>query len=168
VTAADDDAGAANAKGQSTPSGNTQFQFHAAKLDFASTSYDWLVVAGAKAQYKGTGTVNGNGEFGFLLTATDGDVKGGSGVDKFRIKIWNKATGKHGVRQRVGRISRHRLRQPAADRRWKHRHPELEVAQLLFPMRALAMSARISVRGCRSGVSRQLCRMLRMSPSFTM
>jgi len=80
-------------KGQSTPSGNTQFQFHAAKFDFASTSYDWLVIAGPKAQYKGTGTVNGTGQFGFLLTATDGDLNGGGGVDKFRIKIWNKATG---------------------------------------------------------------------------
>lgn len=80
-------------KGQSTPSGNTQFQFHAAKFDFASTSYDWLVIAGPKAQYKGTGTVNGTGQFGFLLTATDGDINGGGGVDKFRIKIWNKATG---------------------------------------------------------------------------
>jgi DNA/RNA endonuclease G (NUC1) len=80
-------------KGQSTPSGNTQFQLHEAKFDFSSTSLDWLVVAGAKAQYKGTGTVNGTGQFGFLVTATDGDVAGGGGVDKFRIKIWDKVTG---------------------------------------------------------------------------
>jgi len=37
--------------------------------------------------------MNGTGEFGFLLTATDGDAKGGGGVDKFRIKIWDKETG---------------------------------------------------------------------------
>jgi hypothetical protein len=49
------------------------------------------VVAGAKAQYKGTGTVNGAGNYGFLLTATDGQVSGGGGLDKFRIKIWDKA-----------------------------------------------------------------------------
>ena len=46
------------------------------------------MVAGAKAQYKGTGTVNGAGNYSFLLTATDGQLPGGGAVDKFRIKIW--------------------------------------------------------------------------------
>jgi len=46
------------------------------------------VIAGAKAQYKGTGTLNGVPGYEFLLTATDGQVGGGGGVDKFRIKIW--------------------------------------------------------------------------------
>lgn len=55
--------------------------------------YDWLVVAGAKAQFKGSGTINGSGDYGFLLTATDGEANGGRDVDKFRIKIWDKATG---------------------------------------------------------------------------
>ncbi len=27
-----------------------------------------------------------------MLTAVDGDINGGGGVDQFRIKIWNKAT----------------------------------------------------------------------------
>jgi hypothetical protein len=48
---------------------------------------------GAKAQYKGSGTINGAGDYGFLLTATDGQVSGGGGVDKFRIKIVDKAAG---------------------------------------------------------------------------
>jgi hypothetical protein len=51
------------------------------------------VVAGAKAQYKGTGTVNGSGTYGFLLTAIDGALPGGGGQDKFRLKIWDKTTG---------------------------------------------------------------------------
>lgn len=34
--------------------------------------------------------MNGGGSYGFLLTATDGQVAGGGGVDKFRIKIWDK------------------------------------------------------------------------------
>jgi hypothetical protein len=80
-------------KGANVPTGNTQFQFHAAGLDFKSTAYEWLVVAGAKAQYKGAGTINGTGNYGFLLTATDGQVNGGGGTDKFRIKIWDVATG---------------------------------------------------------------------------
>lgn len=39
---------------------------------FHSVSYEWLVISGARAQYKGVGTVNGAGAYGFLLTATDG------------------------------------------------------------------------------------------------
>jgi len=46
-------------------------------------------VAGTKAQYKGSGTVNGAGNFGFLLTAIDGSKV----PDTFRIKIWNISTG---------------------------------------------------------------------------
>jgi len=79
-------------KGASAPDGNTEFQFKAGDLNFHSSSYQWLVVAGAKAQYKGVGTINGSGNYGFLLTATDGQIAGG-GVDKFRIKIWDKTAG---------------------------------------------------------------------------
>jgi hypothetical protein len=79
-------------KGATTPTGQTEFQFKVADLNFHSTTYQWLVVAGARAQYKGTGTINGEGEYGFLLTAIDGALPGGGGEDKFRIKIWDKAT----------------------------------------------------------------------------
>ena len=75
------------------PTGNTEFQFKVADLNFKSTSYDWLVIAGSKAQYKGTGTINGAGGFGFMLTAIDGQVNGGGGVDRFRIKIWDQNNG---------------------------------------------------------------------------
>lgn len=76
-------------KGQSTPDGNTEFQFKAGDLNFHSSSYQWLVVAGARAQFKGEGTINGNEHYGFMLTAIDGQINGGGGVDKFRIKIWD-------------------------------------------------------------------------------
>jgi hypothetical protein len=79
--------------GASVPTGQTQFKFHVANLNFQSTSYQWLVIAGARAQYKGTGTINGSRNYGFMLTAIDGQLPGGDGVDKFRIKIWDKATG---------------------------------------------------------------------------
>ena len=75
-------------KGATTPTGNTEFQFHAGALDFKSTSYQWLVVSGPLGQYKGVGTINGAGNYGFLLTAKDGQAAGGGGIDKFRIKIW--------------------------------------------------------------------------------
>jgi hypothetical protein len=79
--------------GANAPDGQTQFNFHVANFNFLSTSYQWLVVAGARAQFKGEGTINRTGSYGFLLTAIDGQVNGGGGVDKFRIKIWDKATG---------------------------------------------------------------------------
>jgi hypothetical protein len=80
-------------KGATTPTGETEFQFKVADLNFHSDNYDWLVVAGARAKYKGSGTINGAGNYGFMLTAIDGQISGGGGVDKFRIKIWDKATG---------------------------------------------------------------------------
>jgi hypothetical protein len=80
-------------KGATVPNGNTEFQFQAGNLNFKSTSYDWLVIAGPQAKYKGSGSINGTGDFRFLLSAVDGVVNGGGGTDKFRIKIWNKVTG---------------------------------------------------------------------------
>jgi hypothetical protein len=47
----------------------------------------------SKAQYKGSGTINGSGDYGFMLTAIDGDNLSPKTVDKFRMKIWSKATG---------------------------------------------------------------------------
>lgn len=76
-------------KGAVTPTGSTEFQFKAGDLNFHSTSYDWLVIAGSRAMYKGTGTVNGVAGYSFILSAVDGDLPGGGGVDKFRIKIMN-------------------------------------------------------------------------------
>jgi hypothetical protein len=76
-------------KGASTPDGNTEFQFEAADLNFHSTSYEWLVVnqAGANAQFKGAGTINGTGSYTFMLWAGDHDTG-----DTFRIKIWDALT----------------------------------------------------------------------------
>ena len=79
-------------KGASVPTGQTEFQFQVANLNFHSTSYQWLVIAGAKAKYKGSGTINNGGNYDFMLTATDGQVNNGGGVDKFRIKIWDWGT----------------------------------------------------------------------------
>jgi hypothetical protein len=79
--------------GATIPTGDTEFQFKAGDMNFHSTSYEWLVVAGAKAQYKGLGTINGTGSFKFMLTATDGQVSGGGGADKIRMKIWDSGSG---------------------------------------------------------------------------
>jgi hypothetical protein len=51
-------------------------------------------VAGARAQYKGVGRINGKGDFGFLITAANGQVNGEGTHAKLRMKIWEKASGK--------------------------------------------------------------------------
>jgi hypothetical protein len=75
-------------KGASIPEGTTEFQFKAGGLNFHSTNYDWLVVnqGGTNAQFKGYGTINGAGNYGFMLWAGDGSP------DTFRIKIWDATT----------------------------------------------------------------------------
>ncbi|EKB48239.1 T9SS type A sorting domain-containing protein [Cecembia lonarensis] len=75
-------------RGATVPTGQTQFQFQAEKFNFHSTSYEWLVVAGHRAQFKGEGRVNGQSGYGFMLTAIDGDKMGDKREDRFRIKIW--------------------------------------------------------------------------------
>jgi sugar lactone lactonase YvrE len=79
-------------KGASVPDGQTEFQLNVGNLNFHSSSYDWLVVNGAKAQFKGSGTINGDGAYGFILTAIDGNLRGNH-IDTFRIKIWEANTG---------------------------------------------------------------------------
>jgi uncharacterized delta-60 repeat protein len=77
--------------GASVPTGNTQFKFDS--LNFQSTSYEWLVVSGNKAQCKGVGTINGSGSYRFMLTIIDGEQPSGDDQDKFRIRIWNENDG---------------------------------------------------------------------------
>jgi hypothetical protein len=70
-------------KGADVPTGNTAFEFSAGDLQFQSTSYDWLVVKGSnQASFKGSGTINGLGDYRFMLWAGDGET------DTFRIRIW--------------------------------------------------------------------------------
>ncbi|MFC2165944.1 hypothetical protein ACFLT2_13230 [Acidobacteriota bacterium] len=74
-------------KGANTPDGNTNFVFQAGNLHFQSTEYDWLVIAGKTAQFKGKGTIEGvSGLYKFKLWGTDDDP------DTFRIKIWEEVS----------------------------------------------------------------------------
>lgn len=79
--------------GATTPIGATSFHLLRTPLNFQSTAYDWLVITGARAQLKGSGTINGTGRFGFLLTLGDGRLTGGIGGDLLRMKIWNRDAG---------------------------------------------------------------------------
>jgi hypothetical protein len=75
-------------KGATIPTGNTEFVFHAGNLNFHSTSYQWLVVTGGNyARFKGSGTINGDGDYKFMLWAGDSEA------DTFRIKIWEEDDG---------------------------------------------------------------------------
>ncbi len=79
-------------KGATTPTGNTEFQFHAGDLNFHSSSYEWLVVTGSDyARFKGSGTINGMGDYKFMLWARD------SAPDTFRIRIWTEDDGSETV-----------------------------------------------------------------------
>jgi hypothetical protein len=70
-------------KSDNTPIGQTEFVFHSGDLNFHSSSYDWLLVTGSNyARFKGSGTINGSGDYKFMLWAGDDDP------DTFRIRIW--------------------------------------------------------------------------------
>jgi hypothetical protein len=75
------------------PKGETAFVFRVFRLNFYSTSYDWLVVARPRAWYMGKGRVRGVGDCRFMASLIDGDLPGGDGIDRFRIRIWDPATG---------------------------------------------------------------------------
>jgi len=49
------------------------------------------VIAGAQAKLKGDGEINGQGNYGFMLSAVDGTLPGGGGSDRLRVKIWDKS-----------------------------------------------------------------------------
>ena len=69
-----------------SPNGGSQFKFRLANINFSSTSYQWLVISGTKATFKGVGTNNGIGDYTFLVSTIDGSP------DKHRIKITNNVT----------------------------------------------------------------------------
>jgi hypothetical protein len=70
--------------GTATPEGQVKFQLKTPEMDFKASSYDWLVITGPKAQFAGTGTIDGQGAYRFTLTAEY--ISNG---DTFRIQIWN-------------------------------------------------------------------------------
>jgi uncharacterized repeat protein (TIGR01451 family) len=80
-------------KGATNPKGESQLDFLLGNLDFNALNYDYLVIDKARAQFKGFGKINGVSGYDFIVTVIDGSLPGGGGVDKFRIKIWEKTTG---------------------------------------------------------------------------
>jgi hypothetical protein len=81
-------------KGATVPTGDTEFQFQVANFEFHSNTYQWMVVSGSLAQYKGTGTINGSGNYNFMLTGLDGGLANPITADGFRMKITDPTTGR--------------------------------------------------------------------------
>lgn len=72
------------------PKGETQFNFTLGEFEFNAVNFDYLVINKTMAQFKGTGKITGGQSgVGFTMTVTDGDLDG-TGVDKIRMKIYNK------------------------------------------------------------------------------
>jgi hypothetical protein len=80
-------------KTATNPKGESQLDFLLGDLDFNALNYDYLVIDKNRGQFAGFGKINGVSGYNFIVTVIDGNLAGGDGIDRFRIKIWEKTTG---------------------------------------------------------------------------
>lgn len=81
-------------KNATLPKGETQFEFKVGSFEFNALNFDYLVISNSMAQFKGTGKIiGGQSGVGFTMTVTDGQLDG-TGIDKIRMKIYNKNNGR--------------------------------------------------------------------------
>ena len=78
-------------KDASEPVAHPGFRLKTARFAFESTSYEWLVITGTRAQLRGSGRIDGSGSYRFRITAIDGQTPGGD--DRIRIEIWDSGSG---------------------------------------------------------------------------
>ncbi|RXK58718.1 HYR domain-containing protein [Lacibacter luteus] len=80
-------------KNSTYPKGETQFEFKVGSFEFNALNFEYLAINNSTAQFKGTGKITG-GQSGvaFTMTIVDGQLDG-TGVDKIRMKIYNKNNG---------------------------------------------------------------------------
>ncbi|RIJ41848.1 T9SS type A sorting domain-containing protein [Pontibacter oryzae] len=72
------------------PVGNTLLLLNS-RNRFQSTSHDWLVVNGNRAAWQGTGTLDGQVGYKFLITVNDAGAPGlNDPDDRMRIQLWDK------------------------------------------------------------------------------
>ncbi len=71
--------------GSNMPTGQAKVNFKVGDLSFTATSFEWLVISGTEGILKGNGTVNGAGNYTFIMSGTDGSQTGGQSL--VRIKI---------------------------------------------------------------------------------
>ncbi len=75
---------AAYRRGANVPQGQTRFEFQTGGLRLDSVAYEWLVVAGSTARFKGDGELADGTPVKFQVWADDNETE-----DTFRIKIWD-------------------------------------------------------------------------------
>ena len=80
-------------KNSTYPKGETQFDFKVGSFEFNALNFEYLVINNSMSQFKGTGKIiGGQSGVGFTMTVVDGQLDG-SGVDKIRMKIYNRSNG---------------------------------------------------------------------------
>ena len=81
-------------KNSTNPKGETQFEFKVGDFEFNALNFDFLVISNSMSQFKGTGKIiGGQSGIGFTMTVVDGQLDG-TGIDKIRMKIYNKNNGR--------------------------------------------------------------------------
>ncbi|MEJ8844717.1 HYR domain-containing protein [Lacibacter sp. H375] len=81
-------------KNSTYPKGETQFEFKVGSFEFNALNFEYLAINNSMAQFKGTGKIiGGQSGVAFTMTVVDGQLDG-TGVDKIRMKIYNKNNGK--------------------------------------------------------------------------
>jgi hypothetical protein len=79
-------------KNATLPKGETQFEFKVGTLEYNALNFEYLSIAGYKAVFKGSGKIiGGQSGISFTMYVIDGALDG-SGVDKVRLRIYNKNT----------------------------------------------------------------------------
>lgn len=80
-------------KNATLPKGETQFEFKVGSFEFNALNFEYLAINNSTAQFKGTGKIiGGQSGVGFTMTVVDGELDG-TGIDKIRMKIYNKNNG---------------------------------------------------------------------------
>ena len=72
------------------PNGSVRFWVQGGTLTFESTTIEMLVVQGSRAQFWGTGTLDGR-PARFRITAVDARATGGDAPNAVRVELWNAA-----------------------------------------------------------------------------
>ena len=80
-------------KGASTPTGNTEFQFHMGNMNFHTDRLLWMVIGESNAIFAGEGTLNGIRGYGIRVSVVDGRLSADTDVDLLRVVIWDTDSG---------------------------------------------------------------------------
>ena len=60
-------------KNATNPKGEAQIEFKLGEFEFNALNYEYLVISGSRAQFRGFGKVNGSAGYDFILTVIDGN-----------------------------------------------------------------------------------------------